>query len=443
VIPQTIEFDDFFKSLTITENLPSEAFRIHPIALSGGLPPVYLAQTTEGKISWEGYENKVTRFLANHDFLVNDEIVKVVTAIFIFRNRDEKNLPDKFNKMILNSITLKANHFFLLPTLCPDDFQNFELDRFRIAKFDSEKFKYRLKKAECAIPLIVDSLEGWFSISGNELSVKSIKPNIDIRTKFEMNIWQVYFDSMAALSFGNFWKKLEYLQSLLLPLGGVDFPGNSLRAIPRSMSITLFVGVNEASKGFVCLEANLQMFIGLIGLDKHTIAAKNRYEELGFKLEEDFPIHPSIKLVLDMYQVSSRHLSNGHVAEGFLNYIIALEVLFADRAGIADTISKRAATLTFKALSKDLRATVQFYKDIYAERSKFVHSGICGIDLERISLLKAGVAEAIACAYRVSRSNAGFEMEVWRNNIDLLNLTINLKKEAHSALFKDCGLIPN
>jgi len=441
VITNTNDCNDFFQSLTVTESIPTDVFRIHTINLSGGLPPIYLNQISQVTVSWEGYAKKLEKFLANQGYLVSEEVTKVITALFVIRNKGMSNLSDSFNEMILNSIDLKANHYFLLPAACPDDFENFELDSFRIGKFDSEKFKYWLKKAECAIPVMVDSMKGAFSISGAALNVKSIKPNLNIRTQFEMNIWQVYFDSTAVLSFNIFWQNLEYLQSIILPLGGVDFPGSSLRAIPRSMSITLFIGVNEASKGFVCLEANLQMFIGLLGLDKHSVAARNRFEELGFELKEDVRLHPSIKLVLDLYQSSTRHLANGHIAEGFLNYIIALEVLFADRSGIGDAIAKRAATLTSKAISSDMKTAIQFFKDIYAERSKFVHSGECGIDTERLQVLKLVVAEAIICAYRATKKSGSFDIENWRSNIDLLNLSLALNRKPDGAIYENCGML--
>lgn len=167
------------------------------------------------------------------------------------------------------------------------------------------------------------------------------------------------------------------------------------------------------------------------------------------KLRDEFGIAQGVSLPppLRNYALfvskAKRYVNDGLCDEGFVHYVIALELLFGDVSRTTESVSRRAATLVFRPFVLSIADAEKKLGKLYDARSRYVHAGQ-PISPKLLAEVNNVCEEVLwALLRRLKRSGAsGDFVERWTKELDYLYSAIAAGKDVPEEDMQSCGILP-
>jgi len=131
----------------------------------------------------------------------------------------------------------------------------------------------------------------------------------------------------------------------------------------------------------------------------------------------------------------------GKENEGFLRFVIALELLLSDRYAIGASVTRRAAVLTHRGESEPFEARLRSITRLYERRSRFVHQGE-PVPVDALTEATTLCEEVAYCLLRLAKAGSAAEWsaEKWQKELDFVASAWEAGKEVQPTDLERLGL---
>ena len=418
--------------------------RVNEDGKSVELPPISFWYREESDLGLDRVLQKIVEALEETGHEANLELAATVAAVFAHTNGTVGSAVERLNQIFLQVTTSDLNQFLLFPKLHLPSYR-FKVGPFSIGPFQPDRLAYQSRKAGSDF---FDRYEHHlrqmpFSIEREFRPVKVVfwhrmlwnKGSWTPRTASPPNaLMQAvthYFAQVSALHFKRFFEELREVQEIPMALGSNWFDLQRLRELLGVQDkISVYLNIGGEGVGFVAPSSILERTTNLSG----HLGVPFTEEFLRMRFQFTGPthceIHQSLRNYCHFLALGVEHQNLGREAEGFLHYVIALDLLLGDKGASTESISTRCAALTHRALKKDYYIVVKNVREIYDARSKYVHKGR-NAEPRLSDLVKTICREVAFCLFRLQREQRsrenGFE-ERWLKDIDYLVAAIEANR---------------
>lgn len=128
-------------------------------------------------------------------------------------------------------------------------------------------------------------------------------------------------------------------------------------------------------------------------------------ESFGFKGYGATDLDHAIQLFATYMSRGKLHALEKRYSEAFLHHVIALELIFAARHSIDDSVSRRVAVLVHQKLKSPPQTTAKLITALYDRRSRYVHQGE-DVGEESVGEVELICREVLACLMRLRQRNS-------------------------------------
>jgi hypothetical protein len=251
---------------------------------------------------------------------------------------------------------------------------------------------------------------------------KTVKPGY--QSKF-IDAALYYFEAVSASLFDDFWFQFNHQQNLHIALGQEALSERYFREIVGSESICIFqdIQVDGKNRGYVVpvqlgrFEMSIPHDMGKRIKDLYTSIDQNYL----YPGESKGEFYETIKTFVKFVAKGYRYLEERKTDDGFLHFVIALDLLFGDQHENTKTVTNRCALLTFDKNVRSYEDQKKLLGKIYDYRSKYVHAGL-SIPTQLIVQIQPICHEVIYCLLRVHRNNIGkpepLTIDLWKKKLD-------------------------
>ena len=257
--------------------------------------------------------------------------------------------------------------------------------------------------------------------------------------------WTVdtYYDKVNALLFDMFFEEMLQYQHLTIALGSryID-PDNY-----RNQKDVITIVANEYSRignnkptGLLSSRLHLNLtFIdpAIFDIPSYNEQLKEKYNFTDYK---DTPLHHTLQ-TYSQFIARAKILEDKHKpSEAFLQYVIALELVFAGKETISSTIAKRVAAITCKQTNCDYELLRQRIREDYRLRSFYVHGGQ-SINSEQLASIAEICHYVLHAILYLQQAFPQTSIDTWMENIDLLASKLSNSEQPDDELFRSCGAV--
>jgi hypothetical protein len=257
--------------------------------------------------------------------------------------------------------------------------------------------------------------------------------------------WTVdtYYDKVNALLFDMFFEEMLQYQHLTIALGSryID-PDNY-----RNQKDVITIVANEYSrignnKPTGLLSSRLHLNLTFIDPAIFDIPSYNQQlkEKYNFTDYKDTPLHHTLQ-TYSQFIARAKILEDKHKpSEAFLQYVIALELVFAGKETISSTIAKRVAAITCKQTNCDYELLRQRIREDYRLRSFYVHGGQ-SINSDQLASIAEICHYVLHAILYLQQAFPQISIDTWMENIDLLVSKLSNNEQPNDELFRSCGAV--
>jgi hypothetical protein len=163
---------------------------------------------------------------------------------------------------------------------------------------------------------------------------------------------------------------------------------------------------------------------------------KEKYNFIDYK---DRPLHHTLQ-TYSQFIARAKMLEDKHKpSEAFLQYIIALELIFAGKETISSTIARRVAAMTYKQINSDYELLRQRIREDYRLRSLYVHEGQL-INSQQLASIAEICHYVLHAMLYLQRELPQISIDQWMKNIDLLVSNLSNNEQVTDELLRSCGV---
>lgn len=257
--------------------------------------------------------------------------------------------------------------------------------------------------------------------------------------------WAVdtYYDKVNAFLLDMFFEEMLQYQHLTIALGSryID-PDNY-----RNQKDVITIVANEYSRignnkptGLLSSRLHLNLkFIdpAIFDIPSYNEQLKEKYNFTDYK---DTPLHHTLQ-TYSQFIARAKILEDKHKpSEAFLQYVIALELVFAEKETISSTIAKRVAAITCKQTNCDFELLRHRIREDYRLRSVYVHGGQ-SISSEQLTSIAEICHYVLHAILYLQQAVPQTSIDTWMENIDLLASKLSNSEQPDDELFRSCGAV--
>jgi len=395
-------------------------------------PPLHLWYKTDAGVTIDGMLTKVAKELdfVKHPF--NEQIAKTVLLLLTFHPYQQNDGVKALTEIIDLKIMSEISQFYILRDVIAEEFRSVFFGDFSFEIMDPKRLAYNCEKAGSDyFKLYEDSLlrRPWIArkkFSGVILNWHSFQDRVKREYHLEFqNMVLYYFEAVAASLFNDFWFNFNEQQNLYISLGIGSIPDRLFREVLLSNAITIFQNVIVHGKrmGYV-----VPVQVGNFGVSIPTDLGR-RIDQLSEGLREDYAFPgpasgetlQTIKTFTKFIAKGYRYLDENKKDDGFLHFVIAIDLVFGDKQESTKTVSSRCALLTYAKLNRNYYEQKKILAAIYDLRSKYVHAGL-SIDDKYLSEIEPICREVLYCLLRLHKNSVRKEtsltIELWKKKLD-------------------------
>ncbi|MDO7876164.1 HEPN domain-containing protein [Hymenobacter sp. ASUV-10] len=450
-LPTTTEFAEFLKGLCFSKPTGGKYKKLVVYEESIGqtatgkikIPEVSLWYSEEtSPIRMQSFIEKVKKILAKNKHLASESIVRCILLIYAGHPKKSTKPVESFNEIVELIQEVQAFQYFVLPDirgLFPDDI-NF--GDFTIGRLDENELRYKCQKAGSDYyELYKSDLHGKMVVKRQAINVHiinwhqfSYKYSLISDATGWLNRVLIYFECLSNELFEEFWKEFNEQQNLQIALGLPDIYDKTFRQLLNSEPITIFPNIEANGKrhGYVVPQK-----IGMLGISMDFDLGK-KIDSLNQELAKEYnfsgfnetEIHKTIKSFAKFVAKAHRYLDDQKPDEGFVHFIIALDLLLGESSSSSKSVSERVAALVSLREGKEFEDVRKLVGKLYDARSKYVHEGqsVPDVYIQDTSNLCKTVLICLLSYQKHAIKDRDSTFEKWRKQLNLIVSSLVLEE---------------
>lgn len=452
-LPQIPEFAGLLRSLSLTKKADSESVEIFPqefatdgqthVARDRAISVWYIPT----QISWEALVRRVQGELRAKEHKDSVSLAHALIGVYCLHPKKEEAPVESFNSILDLIVDARLTQFFILPLEPPATLRRFSFGPFAVGALDLPKLESRSRKAGSDYHrLYGHSHMGKLTIErgvvpARMVDLRELRMLLD-QHGYDKQIWNRevhgYFSALSKEYFEDFWSDFVESQSLPLALGAPYLGPDIFKLIPRSSSVAIF---RTETGGHVAPHFAPAVRIDFGSADK-------TFNQVQAELESAYAFdgftssnwHRTLRSYISFVGRAKRHPAAGHLDEGFLHHIIALDLVFGGQELIGRTVSERVAMIVHKPLGLEFDAAVRLMNQAYSVRSKYVHEGQA-VDLNMNADVERVTREVTLCLLRLQRdSSRELSVDRWLANLDYFVKAVRAEKGLSTEELRENGI---
>ncbi|MEQ8278860.1 MAG: hypothetical protein RMA76_30180 [Deltaproteobacteria bacterium] len=439
-LPNTALFETFLASCTVTKerpNGPSERLRDGAFDASGTLqlPTLYLAYP-DGPLKLESVLARLSKSLGVAGVDGDRSIALAVLALATETRRSEGSVVDHVNELLSRSLDASFTMWAVLPARAAPGYR-VRMGPTELRPFDPQKLRYWANKIGCAYPFELSELAGMMCVARDRLETRILDWSADAAALRRLYAkWGESFATMTLLDdyyhtvFEYFLRQLpeQIREAIMVIEAGGMLHVDETELLTHLMTRTL---------GLFQWQADGKTRGWAVATRRGRITSSHPAPEVWaevrawlreqFELEGDLPttrLADSVRAYTSFLQRAQRHRWGGRPQEGFLHFVIALDLLLGLEGQSTQSVSARTATLVHRAFGRTLGEQKVILKRLYNSRSKYVHEGRLPPEGEDDEV-EAICVEVLWALLAASRAGEVEDVHDWIRQIDFVTSALD------------------
>jgi len=404
-------------------------------------------------VRMETIERIIEGLLIEKKHKVSTMLIYNILLLFTYHPDRNKGQVTALREILNLIVSVSVCQYYVLPSSDDSNINPIIFGDFTFSNLDRNQFKYRCEKAKSDFyDLYGEKHIGKIAIQRNPFTSNIINWHQFVsiyKGRLASSMTQdilLYFETLSDIYFTEFWDKFLNDQHIYIAFGLGYIDERFLQKIILSQKISIFLDIiaDGAKKGYVVPSQNRTMTTEIYhelgkNFEDHFLALKKKYNISSFP---QLPIHQTIKTYIEFNSKAYRYLNDERIDEGFLHFVISLDLLFLDKISISQSISNRVALLTYNKFKKNLKDHKGIISKIYDSRSKYVHRGI-SVPRYQLEDLKKICLEVLYCLLRAQlnkRYHDDDAIEKWKKDIDFVVSAMEAEKQINDIELINIGV---
>lgn len=474
--PETKDFREFLANLSLDAPRPDLNFEAHYVSNTAecmdengnvfiqGCQKIFYP--TQLRLRWDAVFDKLKTELRQRGHISNDTTAGLIMAIFCSLPRAEDSSVEIMNFVLEQFGDIDVNQYYVFPKFenTRDTLQSFRLGQFDFGSLRSERLEYQCKRADSDYfvryeqklrgrlcierkhfkTVAVDVCPLWRRFPGLVNYEVKLTPQGVGMTAFQAAV-DNYYRGLAEVTAESFFDALLEEQHLFLAIGAPYLDERTLRQVPHSDLITVFLNIGVKKAGFVApLGIGNWVKVQFSNLDEIIPSCINDLRtQFEFTDYTDWDLHQSIRSFALFMSKARRHEIDERIDEAFLHYIIALDLMFGVKEKSTESVANRVAFLVHGSFGKSFDGQRKRVKEFYDTRSKYVHKGE-KVDSSLLSEVCSVCREVLHSLLRLNRerdAKDGDCIDDWIGQIDYFAKGLEIGKNPTPSELKSLGVM--
>jgi hypothetical protein len=409
--------------------------------------------TPSEEISFEAVLKRVQNELRNKGHVAGRTTALALLHNYALLPRPAGTAVALLNEIIATVVDCDITQVFVLPVPPPPDF-HFRVGQFEIGPLNAQRLADRCRRASSDyFERYGDDLNGGLAVERDYFRAKvidwkryvpALRAGASTPTTGKPGdrpIVENYFQSVAAELYADFWDQLHEDQLLTLAVGSTFFDGSRLRLLPFTSNITIILNAGPRRWGYVAPNSSTPS-IDLASTNKHIPEAVSTLARFGITATEQNELYASLTSFGRFVGRARQHWWDGRQEEGFLHFIIALDLLLGEKDSATDAVAGRTAVLVHGSQGKSFDEQFKLMSRLYDKRSRYVHQGR-PVEKQDVELADAICKEVVCCLLRMHRKGRGGETGIivrWHKDLDYLRSAIEAGRSPSEHEFTFNGI---
>jgi hypothetical protein len=373
---------------------------------------------------------------------------------YSFRERPSGRAVERLNEILAAVVECDVTQVFAVPVPPPQGYE-FRIGRFGVGPLNAQRLAYWCERAGSDyFERYKDRLRGGLSVERDVFQAKVVDwkrfvpelnrtlSHVGPAVRSSRPILENYFQSVASELFMGFWEGLREDQVLTLAVGASLFSAEKLRVLPFAQSITILLRAASPRWGYVA-PTSVGVTIELAGTNTRIPEAEQTLRQYGVPAAGESELHASLSSFARFMGRAREHWWEGRREEGFLHFVIALDLLLGERGSSTDAVAGRSAVLVHRALGRSLDEQFRLLTKAYDKRSRYVHQGQ-QVEESDVESIDAVCHEVLFCLLRMYRDGRSSETEIirrWHRDLDYLRSAIEARRVPPDAELSHNGIL--
>ena len=434
-IPPIPEFERFLSSISIDAHAAQDGRQFFDVIRAKNHfdgkryahTPAMNASYLPGEMTFAVALKTLGKEVRKSDHLANDSMLQLLLGMAAANRPVATSAVAHFND-ILDKICECDCSSFLIGRIEGQRAVRKKIGNFHIGEVDIGKIRYRCKKVGCDFfDRYPTAFQDSYGVEKDPSKIRVIDldaiPSPRVARSMVLAMQDEYFDLISLNLFTQFVQEFERETLLANAFGAPFLDLQGLLAMNGSF-VSIFQNVGSRRLGhFRPIGAgSLMVFRPPEGEIIRTQAVLR--ERFSFSRFDNSKVHQTLKNFSKLVVRARQLRENGEAQEAFLACVIALESIFGDRDTLSRSLSNRLAVAAAGPLVQRVAEVAKLIREIYASRSKYVHSGIEVSEdhLEAVCPLRDKLATCLG-----SLSNVGLPCYC---GLKVVNQVVGHKREA-------------
>lgn len=455
-LPRVPAFEAFFATLTLVPKPPGDGwseFDVVPFrreAMGARIvesPAVRAWYRPGGALEATAVIDRLRKLMRAIGHCDSRDIAAALLGLTCVTDREGRNPLDHVNHLLAALGPAETEEHLVSPLPTFPGARGYSVGEFAIARADPEKLRYRCERVGCNFfQLNPDALRDGETISRRNHPVRALEVSKapraqNVPTSLFRTILDYYFTGTTEVLRQRFLNDFREAQEVLVAEGA---PYNDTTE-PMIWGGATFISIFEypgQRGGYFCPVAQ--------HLTVDFAKADQRIPEVAARLKETFAFDGTLRGELGATLRSfcrfvtraTCHRSQGNIDEAFLHFVIALDLVFGERAALNDSVTSRTAAIAGPGLGLSYSDAQKLVDDLYDLRSRYVHSGapIAETELDRVERVTREVLHALLRVHgRPSSADHGAR-DAWLGRVQRLVHIHRAEKPPTDEDLSDAGL---
>jgi hypothetical protein len=227
-----------------------------------------------------------------------------------------------------------------------------------------------------------------------------------------------YFERVSQAFLDEFWTALSEEQQVIAATGTPWLDPRLVQEVRQHETISVYLNIE--GRGYVVPTVGTRVPVLNLSMSNEIPRSEATLrQDYGFEGFTPAPVHQSLRtftrFVLKAQYLRTREM----IAESFLHYIIALDLLLGEEGKSTTSIADRAALIAHQALKQDYETCRRTIKKLYDRRSKYVHEGT-DLPPELLETAAEICTSVTYCLLRLQKNQQPAWQKTWLAQLDLL-----------------------
>jgi hypothetical protein len=408
-------------------------------------PAKYIYFHNKSNVQLKSIIQKIDKFLNSKGHAANIHIIHSILYCYSYIPRNNQNAVDILNRFLSCFTKADINQFVVYPF---ENYFNYNLrvSKFQVSTFEHDKFERYCQK---------------FKTDFYELHGKNLKGNLAIKKTFETIIvlnlpvvtnfgiennsdlkeaFWFYFEELSRYYSNEF--KYEFVKSQnLMTLYGLGFFDIHEMLKLHPLEITIFLNMGDSRKEGCIIPIISQPHIEFGKSDeKNELLKKSLLTNFGKNILSDIEKNSTVNKFLEFCTKAKRHILHNRISDGFLHYVIAMDLLFGEKDSATNSVSTKVALCSFQALGESYHDALKIIKDLYDIRSRYVHKGeeIKTEKLDKIDEICIIIFETL-----LRNLKSDFDFGTWVKRLEIVIKKLEVPVDVSEEEYESLGILKN